>query len=153
MNRTKTYRFDLLAVGQSIRIPLGWDMQHARVAASEHGRRHNKVFTCRKQEDGSMLIYRVELTQRDIDTRGRNSHRAIPSTEILTLASADQPTQAQFTQWLTSFTVGQRYTLPLHYSTQYRTWVGWTIDHSLHSHQGFTTTVDSDGSLIIVRYN
>lgn len=151
MNKTRLYNLKSMQIGQSVRLPKGWDMQHARVAASDYGRRHNKVFTCRMQEDGSMLIYRCELTQRDIDRRGAVSMREIPSTEIMTLAHVLAPTKEQFTQWLASFAVGQTATLKSQYKPSYKDMVGYVIDYALSTGKGLSTSVSADGLLIIQR--
>lgn len=80
--RTSQYNFAALEVGKYIQVYT--QFQHARVAASEYGRKHNKVFTCRKQEDGSMKIYRVANDQANVDRRGRNAMRAIPVRSVPT---------------------------------------------------------------------
>lgn len=151
VTKRSNYPFKNMVVGQSFTLPVGWDMQHARVSASEYGRRHNAVFTCRMQEDGSMRIYRVALSQQDIDRRGRNSMRVIPSTEILTLANANVPTEDQFKQWLGTLTPGSHYDMPISYSTVYQRMASWVVSYGLEHGVPYSTSLTASGLLRIAR--
>lgn len=145
MNRTKMYRFHTLAVGQSITLPATWDHQHARVAASEHARRYGKCFTCRMQEDRTMIIYRVEDAQYRIDARGRNGRRHIPA------QVASVPTEQTFCTWLATFTDGQSYTVSIAYRNYYARMAQWTIQHSIATNVPYSTSLDSAMQLVITR--
>jgi hypothetical protein len=140
MNLTKSYPFDSMSVGDSFVVNQRY--QHARVAASEYARRHNVVFTCRMQEDRSMLVIRVAHDQERVDQRGRNGRRRIP-------ANSD-PTQLQFMQWLATFAVGQSYTMPALYSHLFLAMAAWCELYSIRASCN-VTSVMIGGTLLIKR--
>jgi hypothetical protein len=140
MTRTSQYHLETLAIGDSIVVTERF--QHARVAASEYARRNNACFTCRMQDDGSMIIYRVNLDQRPIDARGRRGKRKIVSTV--------DPTALQFQQWLGSFAPGSSYTMPRSYSHLFVAMIAWCELYSIKT--GITVTAHvMNGELLIKR--
>lgn len=140
MSLTKQYPFESMSVGDSFTVIARF--QHARVAASEYGRKHGCVFTCRMQEDRTMIVYRVEANQASVDVRGRRGRRRI-------VANAD-PTALQFDAWLQGFSVGQSYTMPSSYVHLYAAMQAWCELHSIKRGRTVTATVQA-GTLVIHR--
>lgn len=140
MNLTKTYPFHTMQIGDSFTVSARF--QHARVAASEYARRHNMVFTCRVQDDDTMIIYRVAQDQAKIDQRGRSGRRRITNTI--------DPTAMQFGQWLAGFQVGQSYTMPSSYSHLYTAMIAWSELYSLRSGRSIVASMNG-GALLINR--
>lgn len=152
MIKRKLYPLKELAVGSSFYVPKEYDHQHVRVSASEYGRRTGRVFTCRKQEDGGLRVYRVEASQRDIDRRGAASMRVIPQPVVLTVANAvGMPTEQEFSQWLATLPHGSRYTMPPAYRAGYALMATWVVNHALRTAMAYSTSVDVDGALLIFR--
>lgn len=152
MTKRSNYPLKTLAIGQYFDVPLGWDTQHVRVSASEYGRATGKVFTCRKQDDGSMRVYRIEPSQRDIDRRGRNSMRVIPQPVALTLADyTPLPNEQEFSVWLDSLHKGAKYTMGRQYAHGYALMATWTVNHALRTGSMYATSVDEYGALVIIR--
>lgn len=140
-NLTKQYPFDSLSVGSSFTVYQRF--QHCRVAASEYARRHNLVFTCRMAHDNgtdSMTVYRVEVSQRPVDQRGRNARRRIPS--------QSDPTALQFDTWLASLLPGQSYLMPATYAHCFNAMQAWCELHSLKRHRNVTSVLQ-EGCLLI----
>lgn len=149
LTKRSKYPFLNMQVGQSFTLPSGWDMQHARVAASEYGRRHNMVFTCRMQDDGSMIVYRIEGTQATVDKRGRASKRVIP--DVLTAANSGMPTEQQFRDWLATLPPGTSYDMPHHYDSMYARFVVWTMTYGLNTSTAIATMITDTGLLRFMR--
>lgn len=141
MNLTKTYPFDSMSIGDSFVVSTRF--QHARVAASEYARRHNQAFTCRVQPDRTMIVYRVANDQKIVDQRGRRGRRRI--------AAVNDPTAMQFAQWLDSFTPGQSYLMPAHYSHLFAAMIAWCELYSL-KHGRRVRASEIGGSLLIECY-
>lgn len=138
-NLTKSYPFNSMSVGDSFVVTSRF--QHARVAASEYARRNNVVFTCRMQDDGTMIVYRVSIDQQPIDQRGRRGRRRIT-------ASVD-PTASQFGEWLATFGVGQSYLMPASYDHLFVAMVAWCELFSLHS--GRCVVAQRQGVSLLIR--
>lgn len=141
-NRTAQYPFAGMAVGNYFTV---WShFQHARVAASEYGRKNGMVFSCRKQPDGSMRVYRVEGSQALVDQRGRQGKRRIPST-------VHQPTKQEFVGWLATFAPGQSFTMPATYSQTFLAMQAWCELYSLQSGIAMHSALQPNGTLLIAR--
>lgn len=135
---TSMYPFRSMSVGDTFRVLSRF--QHCRVAASDYSRKHGYVFTCRMQDDGTMLVHRVSNDQKPIDQRGSRGRRRI-------VVNHD-PTQAQFAEWLATFAVGQSYSLPASYGHLFLVMDAWTEIYSLRSGRQFTTSRVGDNLLI-----
>jgi hypothetical protein len=146
------YPLHTLSVGESFVVPADWDMTHVRLAASQYGKSTGKVFTCRKQNDGSMRVWRCEANQADVDRRGPDAMRLIPMQQVQTIPNyAQMPTEAQFKEWLSSLPQGGAYTLKGQYSIGYQQMAAWTVEHAVRTRQAYSTSINSDGLLVIVR--
>jgi hypothetical protein len=145
MNRetlTATYPLETLTVGNYFTVTN--QFQHARVAASEYGRKHGMVFSCRKQDDGSMRVYRVARDQANVDIRGRQGHRHIPQSIVI-------PTQEQFNQWLSTFNAGSSYAMPTTYRGHYLLFTAWVSLYALQNAATWHCGNNSNGELLITR--
>ena len=139
MNLTKTYPFDSMSVGDSFTILTRF--QHARVAASEYSRKHGVCFTCRMQDDGSMKVYRCENNQLPVDQRGRRGRRRI-------VQAVNEPSSAQFGEWLSTFDIGQRYNMPAIYAHLFTAMQAWCELHSLRT--GRMVTAERLGDMLVI---
>ncbi len=139
MTRTSQYNFDSLAVGNYLVVADHY--QHARVAASEFGRKHGMVFSCRMQPDRTMRVYRVEASQSTVDNRGRQGRRRIPQT-------TPQPTKQQYMGWLATFEPGQSFLMPSDYAGSFQLMQAWTELYSLKVGVQFRAVIQSNGLLI-----
>lgn len=137
---TEQYHFDLMNVGDAITVYSRF--QHARVAASEFGRKHGVVFTCRMQPDRSMVIHRVAQDQSNIDKRGRQGKRRISQSVI-------DPTQQEFTKWLDTFEVDQSFAMPVTYRHLFLVMQAWTELHALRTGKGFKSGITFAGELLV----
>jgi hypothetical protein len=144
MNHTSEYPFDALAVGNYFTVHD--HMQHARVAASEYGRKHGMVFSCRMQPDRTMRVYRCDGSQANVDKRGRQGKRAIPTT-------IKQPTKQEFFDWLSTFKPGQLFVMPSTYTATFLLMQAWTELYSIKNAATFRSALQSDGTLLIARSN
>lgn len=115
--------------------------QHARVAASEYARRHGMVFTCRMQEDRTMVVHRVTNDQRPIDQRGRNGRRRI-------VAPSSDPNAVSFEQWLQSLTPGMSVTIRSNYRHLFSAMQAWVELHALKTGRNVTSLLHG-GELLI----
>lgn len=88
-----------------------------------------------------MLVIRVANDQKPIDARGRNGRRRIP-------ASTD-PTQYQFSQWLSVFAVGQSYMMPASYSHLHLAMQAWCELYSLRN--GVVITATQEGATLLIK--
>lgn len=116
MNRTAKYPLSTMSVGDSFKVYESF--QHCRVAASEYARKHGMVFSCRMQDDGSMIVHRCEANQATVDARGARGRRRIVS-------ATTEPTSQQFIEWLTSFGLGSSYVMPSNYSHLFLAMQAW----------------------------
>jgi len=126
MNLTKSYPLNQMAIGDYFVVRDRF--QHARVAASEYARRHGMAFSCRMQEDGTMHVYRCENNQAIVDQRGSRGRRRI-------VRAVNEPSAAQFSEWLSTFAVGQSYMMPACYSHLFAAMLAWCELHSIKSNQ------------------
>jgi hypothetical protein len=129
-----------MSVGDSFTVTERF--QHCRVAASEYSRRFNVVFTCRKQDDDTMIVYRVANDQKPVDQRGRHGRRKI--------VTVSEPTAMQFDQWLASFEPGQSYVMPETYSHLFAAIIAWCELHSIKRQRSITASLIG-GKLLITR--
>lgn len=143
MTRTSQYPFNSLAVGNYFIV--AEQFQHARVATSEFGRKNGVVFSCRKQPDGTMRVYRVEASQATVDNRGRQGRRRIPN-------AVSQPTKQQFCEWLNTFAPGYSFLMPDTYSQSFQLIQAWTELYSLKTGVQFKSAIQANG-LLIARSN
>lgn len=139
---TSQYPFDAMTVGSVFTVYSRF--QHARVAASEYGRKHGCVFTCRMQDDGSMQVHRVSNDQANVDQRGRRSNRRLAH-------ATNDPTREQFMQWIGSFEIGQSYTMPIAYTHLYSAMTAWCEVYSLRINRSIVATLLPDMTLLIQR--
>lgn len=145
---TSSYPLDSLAVGQYFTVNYRARFQHARVAASEFGRKHSRAFSCRIQDDGqTMRVYRVADSQAHVDKRGRNGRRMLPAIP----QSIVEPTRVQFLEWLRTFAPGQSYSMPVSYSAMYLNMVSWCFEYSSQTGILITAGLWHDRSLMIHR--
>lgn len=144
LNETLTgqYPFAALTVGNYF-IVYG-RYQHARVAASEYGRKHGMVFSCRMQPDRTMRVYRVASDQANVDKRGRQGKRRIDTSIVM-------PTEQQFYEWLATFTPGQSFSMPTTYRPHYLLMTAWTTLYALRYKQVWHCGTSSNGELLINR--
>lgn len=142
---TATYPLATLNVGSYFTVYNRF--QHARVAASEYGRKHRQAFSCRMQdgEPRSMRVYRVEFDQATVDQRGRNGRRELPDVP----ASIVAPTREQYCAWLASFAPGQSYAMPIAYYGMFGNMMEWTRSFSELTGDLFTAGLWHDGTLMI----
>lgn len=140
INQTSIYPFAALSIGDHFTVYHRF--QHCRVAASEYGRKHNMVFSCRMQEDRSMNVYRVELSQKPVDQRGRNGRRAIPA--------VNGPTFEQFTTYLATLVVGQSVRLK-QYQDMFPIMSDWCSMYSTVYGVMITGGLWHDGTFMITR--
>lgn len=145
MNLTKLYPFSAMTVGSSFVVYSRF--QHARVAASEYGRKHGMCFTCRMEEDNgngrTMRVHRIELDQTTVDQRGRNGKREIVTPEV------DHPTESEYLGWLATLT--GTYNMPLSYQARYPEMMLWTSQYNDRTGRFVTAGLWHDGSLMITR--
>jgi hypothetical protein len=141
MTLTATYPLAALAVGQFFTV--NSRLQHARVAASEYGRKHGMAFSCRVQEDGSMRVYRCERSQAVIDQRGRNGKRRIDYQQA--------PTQDQFNTWLATFDAGQLQVISNTMHDHYLLMQAWLSLYALQTGQAWRCGTDSNGNMLVTR--
>lgn len=146
------YPLRSMEVGQHFTLPAEWDHTHARLAASQYARANGMAFTCRKQDDGTMKVYRIEANQADVDRRGPDSQRSIPQIQIENRPAYETlPTVHQFEQWLATFPTGSAWTMKQAYSHGYSLMASWVIDYAIRTRQSYSTYVNADGMLVIVR--
>jgi|SRR5882724_3563429 len=138
MNRTKQYGFESLSVGNYVVVTERF--QHARVAASEYGRKNNAVFSCRMQDDGSMHVYRCDATQATVDVRGARGKRRIHY--------SNGPTRDQFNAWLTGL-AACTVTMPATYAAQFDLMSAWCELYSLRS--GVQVTAIRQGDTLLIK--
>lgn len=141
-SRTSQYPFSDLGIGHYFSVDEHF--QHARVAASEYGRRNGVVFSCRMQEDRTMRVYRVERNQASVDVRGRQGHRAIPQAVTL-------PSKQQFTGFLLTLKPGMSYKMPAQYSSAFELMQAWTELTALKTRIVLRSALQSDGTLLLSR--
>lgn len=141
MTLTDTYPLRALAVGQYFTVYSRF--QHARVAASEYGRKHGMAFSCRMQDDGTMRVYRCERSQATIDQRGRNGKRRIEYATI--------PTQEQFNSWLATFAPGQLQVIPRTMREHYLLMQAWLSLYVLTTGLEYRYGTDAIGNLLVTR--
>jgi hypothetical protein len=141
---TASYPFASLSVGNYFTVLRKY--QHARVAASEYGRKNGMVFSCRMQEDRSMRVYRVAKDQEPVDKRGRHGRRRIDTALHL-------PTQTEFDAWLGTFKAGQSFAMPITYRAQFLLMQAWASLYSIHSKQEWKTGNNAKGELMLTRVN
>lgn len=141
MTLTDTYPLRALAVGQHFTVQNRF--QHARVAASEYGRKHGMCFSCRMQDDGTMRVYRCERTEAMVDQRGRNGKRRIDYVAC--------PTQDQFNSWLATFAPGQLQVIPRTMQDHYLLFQAWLTLYSMQHGQAWRCGTDSNGNLLVTR--
>lgn len=146
-NLTRQYPFDTMAIGDYFTVFSHF--QHCRVAASEYARKHNQVYSCRMQpndETGqrSMRVYRVAGNQDQVDKRGRQGKRIIPTAQ-------PAPTRNQFFGWLNTFSAGQSFLMPASYSASFQVMEAWAEVYSLKTGIKFRTALQPSGSLLISR--
>lgn len=123
-NLTQAYNFGSLQVGDYLVI---YDrFQHARVAASEYGRKHSMVFSCRMQPNQTMHIYRVSGSQAGVDRRGRQGKRIIPR-------KVDMPSKVDFLNWLDTLNPGQHVNMVQDYEGMYPVMQAWCELYSLRT--------------------
>lgn len=139
---TSQYPFDALAVGNYFTVYSRY--QHARVAASEYGRKHGLVFSCRMQPDRTMRVYRVASDQQKVDQRGRQGKRRID--HVLAM-----PTEQEFYQWLATFAPGQSFSMPTTYRAHYLLMQAWCSLYAIKTSQQWKCGNSSDGTLLITR--
>lgn len=139
---TATYPFTALQVGNYFTVSTKY--QHARVAASEYGRKHGMVFSCRKQPDGTMRVYRVASDQRTVDVRGRQGKRRIDT-------SIAMPTEQQFMEWLATFKPTEMYAMPVIYRQHYLLMQAWVSLYALRTNQAWKCGNTTTGELLITR--
>lgn len=139
---TAQYPFDALTVGNYFTVYARF--QHARVAASEYGRKHGMVFSCRMQPDRTMRVYRVASDQARVDQRGRHGKRRIESTTV-------EPTQVQFNEWLDTFEHGQSYSMPTSYRASYLLMTAWVSLYALQHGEAWKCGTSGKGELLITR--
>lgn len=145
---TSSYPLESLAVGQYFTVYNRARFQHARVAASEYGRRHSRAYSCRIQEDGrTMRVYRVADNQMRVDQRGAVGRRLLPDVP----RSIVEPTRAQFLEWLASFAPGQSYAMPVSYSAMYVNMVQWCLEYTNQTNILVTAGLWHDRTLMIHR--
>lgn len=142
MTRTSEYPFDALTVGNYFVV--SDHHQHARVAASEYGRKHGMVFSCRMQPDRTMRVYRCDGSQANVDKRGRQGKRVIPTT-------IKQPTKQEFFGWLNTFKPGQSFVMPSAYTDTFLLMQAWVELYSLKANVSMHSALQSDGTLLIAR--
>lgn len=140
-NLTQAYNFGSLQVGDYLVVYERF--QHARVAASEYGRKHRMVFSCRMQANSTMHVYRVEGTQANIDKRGRQGKRIIPR-------KVDLPTKDQFITWLGTLQPGQHVNMIVDYEGMYPVMQAWCELYSLRS--GIMISTYMLGNELIIQY-
>lgn len=139
---TATYPFTALAVGNYFTVEE--QFQHARVAASEYGRKHGQCYSCRKQQDGTMRVYRVNVDQRSVDQRGRRGKRRID-------VSIPMPTEEQFYSWLATFMPTMSYVMPATYRQHYLLMQAWTSLYAIRNRQEWHCGMTSNQELMINR--
>lgn len=144
-NRTSQYPFAALTVGNYFTVTE--QFQHARVAASEYGRRHGMVFSCRKQPDRTMRVYRVAADQARVDQRGRQGKRIIP------VQAATMPSQSDFCGWLSMFKPGDSFALPSAYAPHFQLMQAWCELHSFRTGVAYRSALQSNGTLLVARSN
>lgn len=139
---TETYPLAALAVGEYFTVRDHF--QHARVAASEYGRKHGLVFSCRMQQDRTMRVYRVARDQASVDVRGRNGKRRIDVVVAV-------PTQVQFNNWLATFQPTQLFVMPKSYQLHFLLMQAWVSLYAIEHGQEWACGTDSNGNLLITR--
>jgi hypothetical protein len=150
--KRSAYPLRTLEVGESFTVPANWNHTHARLAASQYAHASGKVFTCRKQDDGTMRVWRIAEDQRDIDRRGPDSQRAIPAVQATATPNyAPMPTQPEFDAWLATFPAGSAWTMKQAYSNGYAVMASWVVNYAVRTRQAYSTWINGDGCLVIAR--
>lgn len=140
-NLTHAYNFGSLQIGDYLVVYERF--QHARVAASEYGRKHNMVFSCRMQPNGTMHVYRVNATQATVDRRGRVGKRAIPH-------KVDFPSKDEFITWLGTLQPGQHVNMVKEYEGMYPVMMAWCELYSLRTGRMISTYMQ--GMELVIQY-
>jgi len=91
-----------------------------------------------------MRIYRIEVSQQEIDARGAMSRREIPATN-------DRPTEMQWVNWLNTLQPGQSHAMPLSYQSQYLDMMQWTARYSSGTGAFISAGLWHDGTLMVHR--
>jgi hypothetical protein len=141
MTLTSSYGLEALNIGEYVVVYEHF--QHARVAASEHARKHGKAFSCRKQSNGTMHVYRVAANQANVDRRGSRSKRYIPY-------PVPMPTKDDFMSWLGTMAVGQSQVMLKEYEGMYPVMQAWCELYSLKTGHMINTYMDN--GLLVITY-